>query len=367
MQRDKVKVKLSGRSASMLGCLWCRAQVSKKYSSLFCDATAVELAEKIDYVPDYSASDVPPFEGIMFNLFRKINQPEFGLFALRAQPFDDKAKEYIAEHPQASVVNIGAGLDTTFYRVDNGLIHWYDLDLPAVIDVRRQLLSEPERVTYIAKSLLDPGWFKDVTYTEDGVFMIAGGVLHSLKESQVRQFFSMLADKFPGGEIVFDAALRSDGGFITWIDMFPPEQRDAIRAAWMEALNDWWENAMKDWWEKTPQDQKDKLNEVITAFEIPTKPKGTKWSDLEAWWNHLSDTKKAGVSRDLMTAFRGRIGTWVPNDINEIARLDSRISVIDHFPMFKNIPRDSLGVEMRRFMDYNDSRGEASIIHLRVR
>ena len=61
--------------------------------------------------------------------------------------------------------------------------------------------------------------------------MIAGGVLHSLKESQVRQFFSMLADNFSDGEIVFDAMSRSDGGSRTWIDMFPPEQQDAMRGS----------------------------------------------------------------------------------------------------------------------------------------
>ena len=134
MQQDKVKVTLGGISASMLGCLWGRAQLSKEYSSLFYDAKAIELVEKIDY--DFSASDVP-FEGMWFNLFRKVNLPGFGLFTLRAKQFDEKAKTYIAEHPNASVVNIGAGLDTTFYRVDNGLIHWYDLDLPAVIDIRK--------------------------------------------------------------------------------------------------------------------------------------------------------------------------------------------------------------------------------------
>ena len=358
MQQDKVKVTLGGISASMLGCLWGRARLSKEYSSLFYDAKAIELAEKIDYVPDYSASDVPPFEGIMFNLFRKINQPGFGLFALRAQPFDDKAKAYIAEHPDASVINIAAGLDTTFYRVDNGSIHWYDLDLPAVIDIRRQLLPEPDRVTYIAKSLLDPSWCGDIKDTEDGVFMIAGGLFYYFEEAQVKQFFSMLADNFPGGEIVFDVESGSDDCFSAWMNIFPPEQRDKMRAAWPGAL--------KDWWEKTPQDQKDKLNDMITALKTPTKPKGEEWSDLEEWWNQLSDEEKEGVMRDLMTAFRGGVGMWTIEDTSEFTKWDSRITVMDQFPMYKNIPRDSLSAEMRRFMDYSDEKGGSSIIHLRV-
>lgn len=66
-----------------------------------------------------------------------------------------------------------------------------------------------------------------------------------------------------------------------------------------------------------------------------------------------------------MTAFRGGVGTWVPKDVNEITRWDSRISVIDQFQLYRNIPRDSVSVGIRRFMDYNDEKGESRIIRLR--
>jgi len=354
MHHDKVKINLRGISASMLRCLWGRAQLSKKYGSLFYDAKSIELVEKIDY--DFSVSDVP-FGGIMFNISVKGNLPEFGLFTLRAKQFDDKIRAYIAEHPRASVINLAAGLDATFYRVDNGTIRWYDLDLPAVIDIRRQLLPEPDRVTYIAKSLLDPVWCKDIEHTENGVFMIAGGIFMWFEESEIKQFFSMLADNFPDGEIVFNALLKSDDGFEAWIDMFPPEQRGAMRAAWVKAL--------KDWWEKAPQDQKDKLNDVIAALETPTKPKGEGWADIELWWDQLSDKEQEWVVRDFMTAFReGR--RWTLEDVNEIMKWDNRITVVDQFPVFKNIPRDSLSSDTRRLMDYSDERGKSRIFHLRV-
>jgi len=125
LQHDKVKVKLSSVSQTLLPPLWGRAQVSKEYSSLFYDAKAIELIEKIDY--DFSTSDVPLI-GIVFNVFRELNL--LGPFTLRVKQFDDKIRAYIKKYPCASVINIGAGLDTTFYRVDNGTIHWYDLDLP---------------------------------------------------------------------------------------------------------------------------------------------------------------------------------------------------------------------------------------------
>jgi len=188
-----IKVKLSGVSATMLFSLWGRAQLSKEYRSLFYDAKAVEIIEKIDY--DFSTSDMP-FVGVMLDVIRKGNLlPMFSLVALMAKQFDDKIKAYITKHPHASVVNLGAGLDATFYRVDNGIIHWYDLDLPAVIDMRLKLLPEPDRVTYVAKSLLDPSWCKDIN-TEDGVFMIASGAFQFFEESEMKQFFLMLADNF---------------------------------------------------------------------------------------------------------------------------------------------------------------------------
>ncbi|HXY88712.1 MAG TPA: class I SAM-dependent methyltransferase [Candidatus Acidoferrales bacterium] len=358
MQQDKVKIELSGVSASLLPCLWVRAQLSKEYSSLFYDEKAIELVERIDF--DFSTSDVP-FQSIWLNISRKLNLPPCGPPVLRAKHFDDKIRAYIAEHPHASVISLAAGLDTTFYRVDNGTIRWYDLDLPAVIDIRRRLLPEPDRVTYIAKSLLDPSWCKDVN-TEDGVFMIAGGVFQFFEESEMKQFFSMLADNFSDGEIVFDVLSKLDVDFGAWIDMLPQEQRDAMRAAWMEA----WMEALKGWWEKAPQDQKDKVNDMIAALETPTKPNGKEWPDLEAWWNKLSDTEKEGLMRDYIKSSSKGVMKWALEDANDITKWDDRITVLDQFPLYRDIPRDSLSAEMRQFMDYSDRNGRFNIVHLRV-
>ena len=96
MNRGKVKIKLSDVSQTLLAPLWGRAQLSKEHSSLFYDAKAVELVEKIDY--DFSTSDVP-FLGILFTAALKDNISLFSLGSLRAKQFDDKIRAYIAEHP----------------------------------------------------------------------------------------------------------------------------------------------------------------------------------------------------------------------------------------------------------------------------
>jgi O-methyltransferase involved in polyketide biosynthesis len=189
-----MKVDLHGVEGTLLAPLWGRAKFSAEFPSIFNDARAIELVEQIDY--DFSAID----EGLRFE----------GTLMLvaRAMQFDKKIRVYIAEHPTASVINLGAGLDTTFYRVDNGFIQWYDLDLPNVIDIRRQLLPEPDRTMYLAKSLFDESWCRDVEHTENGVFLICGGVLDWFQDSQVKQFLSLLADNFPGAEVVLNAQSR---------------------------------------------------------------------------------------------------------------------------------------------------------------
>jgi len=343
VNRGKAKIKSSGVPQTSLLPLHGRAKISREHSSLFYDAKAVELVERIDY--DFSMSDAVP---------------DYLLFAAvaRAKQFDDKVRAYITVHPRASIVNIGAGLDSAFYRVDNGTIHWHDLDLSKVIDVRRQLLPEPDRVTYIAKSFLDPSWCEEVN-AQNGVFMIAAGLFHYFEEAQIRQFFSLLADSFPSGEIVFDAESKSDnatagGGGERWSDEALPEQREAMQAAAMESL--------KKRWKISPQDRKDAM---LRALATPTKPHGVGWSDVEVWWNQLSVKEKEMALHDFRTSIV-RVD-WGLKDANDLTKWDNRITVVDQFPMFTNIPREpSLSRSIRQFMDYNDRNGRLKIVHVRV-
>jgi hypothetical protein len=188
--------------------------------------------------------------------------------------------------------------------------------------------------------------------------MIAGRVFHFFEESQVKQLFSLLADNFDGGEIVFNVISRSADGFGAWMNILSPEQRNVIRTALVDAL--------KGWWKKASQDQKEKLNDMIATLELPKKPKGKAWPDLEAWWDQLSEKEMLEVMRGFRTSFRSGVDAWEVEDAREITKWDGRVTVIDQFPIFRNIPRDSLNADMRQFMDYSDERGRSSIIHLRV-
>lgn len=176
---------------TMLGPIWARAKYSQLYPDLLNDQKAIEIIENINY--DFSK--IQEYLGEWRGL---------GLL-VRAKSFDEALLQYIEKYPKATVINIGAGLDTTFYRVDNGTIKWFDLDLPDAIEYRKNYLPETSRNKYISKSALDYSWFDDTVYSkENGIFFIAGGFVYYFKEEEISSLFNTMAERFPDGEIIFD-------------------------------------------------------------------------------------------------------------------------------------------------------------------
>lgn len=344
LQQSKIKVDLSGIPQTSLLILYGRAEVSKEHGSLFNDEKALELVERLDY--DFSTE-------------KAITDYLLFASAARAMQFDNKVKEYITKHPLASVVNLGAGFETEFYRTDNGKIRWYDLDLPELIEIRKQLLPETDRSTCIAKSFLDPGWCKDVN-TQNGVLIIACGLLRYFDEAKVRQLFLLLADHFPGCEVVFDIESKSSsdadgGGYGAGWSNDEPEKRGAMLAERFKSF--------KNAWKAIPQSLKDK---VLGTLTTATKPIGTEWVDIEIWWNKLNAQEKSKAMHEFGTSL-GITCKWALDDANEMTKWDDRIKVVEQFSIFKNIPRDpSLSTSIRQFMNYTDEKGRMKIIHLRA-
>jgi O-methyltransferase involved in polyketide biosynthesis len=187
----KVTLQSQTVQETMLIPLWGRATYSRLYPELLEDPRAEGIIERLDYDFDTFAKALGEYGGIGY--------------LVRARRFDESITAYIAKHPQATVVNLGSGLDTTFSRVDNGQMLWYNVDLPDAIAFRKKLIPDTERSTCLARSAFDQSWFDDVAFDPDkGIFIIAGGLFMYFQEAEVRKLFVALAERFPGGEIHFD-------------------------------------------------------------------------------------------------------------------------------------------------------------------
>lgn len=129
-----------------------------------------------------------------------------------------EVRDYLKSHPNAAVVNLGCGLDSTGRNCDNGSCKIYNLDFADVISVRNALLPAGEREENIACNLNDTEWFSKIDASGGAVFFAAGVFYYFLKD-QVRSLVQAMAKAFPGGRLVFDAANKSAVKLMlkTWI------------------------------------------------------------------------------------------------------------------------------------------------------
>lgn len=177
--------------------LYGRKLCTEQFPNLFRDDKAVGLIDRIDY--DFSALEKRS-ESLTYR---------FGALevAMRETDLTVEAKDYLAAYPNASLVNLGCGLDQTAENCDNGTCRIYNLDLPDVIAVRNMLLSESGRVRNLAADLNDLSWF-DAIDAANGVCFLAAGVFYYFKTEQIRRLLNAMAKRFPGGRLVFDTANR---------------------------------------------------------------------------------------------------------------------------------------------------------------
>jgi O-methyltransferase involved in polyketide biosynthesis/ubiquinone/menaquinone biosynthesis C-methylase UbiE len=183
--------------STMLIPLYGRMIAGRRFPDILRDVSAERICESVAY----------DFSGIA-----KTYGGEYAAVCclIRAARMDERAGEYIAAHPDGTVVNLGAGLDDTFSRVDNGCVLWYNLDLPDAIAYRGQFIEPTGRCRNIGKSMFDYTWLDDVKPPSGGsVLILAAGLFFYFERAQIKELFSKISKHFPSGELFFDALSKS--------------------------------------------------------------------------------------------------------------------------------------------------------------
>lgn len=188
-QDDKVRVRLEGVPETLLWSLYNRAAQARLTGGLLHDPLAVKVLDSIDF----------PFA-------RRFGKPVQG-HVMRARCFDAEIRDFLAEHPDGTVVGLAEGLETQFWRVDNGTVTWLAVDLPESAAVRRRLLQDAGRHRSLARSALDFSWMDEVDPAR-GVLITAAGLLMYLEPPDVRRLIAACAGRFPGGTMLFDTIPR---------------------------------------------------------------------------------------------------------------------------------------------------------------
>ena len=204
----KYKIEKNTVQETLIIPLYARKVCSELYPNLYRDETAVRLIDEIDY--DFSEA-----EKNSRSLMQRFGSLEV---AMRQNDLAWEVRDYLGTHPNAAVVNLGCGLDSTGRSCDNGSCKIYNLDFPDVITVRNELLPAGEREQNIPCNLNDTAWFSEIDASGGAVFF-ASGVFYYFLTEQVKALVQAMADAFPGGVLVFDAANRTAVKMIakTWL------------------------------------------------------------------------------------------------------------------------------------------------------
>jgi O-methyltransferase involved in polyketide biosynthesis len=183
------KIHFTQERETLLITLYARALHSRSPDPILRDPWAEEAVSRIDY--DFTKLKV-----------RELNALSI---AVRAKNFDLWTSQYLREHPEATVLYLGCGMDSRVYRVDPpASARWFDVDYPDVIALRQRLY--PARAGYypLGSSLADLNWLDQVPANYPAM-IIAEGVMMYLPEAVVGPLLRRLTDHFPSGQMAFDA------------------------------------------------------------------------------------------------------------------------------------------------------------------
>ena len=189
---EQVKVRLDEAMETSLLTLYGKAIDARRQPSILGDTMAVAAIDRVDY--DFtrlkSAGRVAPNA------------------AARAKHFDEWTSEFLAKHERATVVHLGAGLDTRVWRVNPGPgVTWYDVDFPKVVDIRRQIFPTRDNYHLIGSSVTAPDWLYQVP-TDLPTLIVAEGLTMYLRPEEGHELFRRITDRFPRGMLAIDGQSR---------------------------------------------------------------------------------------------------------------------------------------------------------------
>ena len=194
----KQKIEKNTVQETLIIPLYSRKIAKEKFPDLINDKISDYIIDKIDY--DFSQKE-------------KIFNSTIGLYgalevAQREFDLECEIKEYLKKFPEASIVNLGCGLNDLFSRVNDGKCKGYNLDFEEVIKTREELFEKADNEFNIACDLNDYSWFEKIE-KDNGVIFVASGVFYYFKKEEVKNLFVKMSEYFKCGTLAFDSCNKT--------------------------------------------------------------------------------------------------------------------------------------------------------------
>lgn len=206
----KLKPNLTGAPETLLAILIARAIDAQSTRPILGDKHAEHIVQSLDY--DFAKLGVHSYKA--------------AVLALRARYLDRWVAAFLAQARQqnepVTVLHLAAGLDTRALRLQEAVsntigtsaeaVHWVDVELPAVVDVRRRLrIPEPTipamRYELKAADVAEENWLAKIELDRHRkTFVVFEGLTMYLEPTTGRALVQGLAEYFvaEGNRMAFD-------------------------------------------------------------------------------------------------------------------------------------------------------------------
>ncbi|AIN93031.1 class I SAM-dependent methyltransferase [Treponema putidum] len=181
----------NGVTDTMLIPMAARIYVSKRFPEYFYDETALSLEDKIP-------------EDALERIWKSSSEYTMLASVARYYNFDGMIKDFLAKYKRCNIINLGAGLETAIFRLQTDNAIFYEIDLPEVIEQRKNILSAKENERLIGADLFTLEWAEHID-TSIPSLLIVSGVFQYFREEKIVRFLSDVKKRFSKGELIFDA------------------------------------------------------------------------------------------------------------------------------------------------------------------
>ena len=194
--------KFEGVANTLFVPLVARINISKKFPEYFYDGKALELEQYLPEGVDKGASEYSNMASVA-----------------RYYNMDKTVTEFAKKYTECNIVYLGAGLETAYDRLNSKFerrsVHWYEADLPEVIEARKKVFGQRENETLIAGDMFQLDWIKEMN-TSLPTLLIVSGVFQYFHEEEIIDFIKSCGKAFLKGEMLFDATSESGLKFTNW-------------------------------------------------------------------------------------------------------------------------------------------------------
>ncbi|UXI01402.1 class I SAM-dependent methyltransferase [Photobacterium sp. TY1-4] len=172
---------------ALLQPLWLRSRESLEDEGLIYDPVAAAACNQCHFKADCLTGNVPA---------RQL------LHATLTLQCDRLVQQFLRRHPNGWIINVGAGLDTRFYRLDNGRCRWFELDTDENLLWRERLFHRSERYTMRPGSVTDLSWLKSLPVMGKApVLLLCDQALLQCNDAELARFVQQLGCHFSQIEV----------------------------------------------------------------------------------------------------------------------------------------------------------------------